>query len=223
MLPTFSPEGSGTRAGVACQLLVLRFPPKGWKQRGRRGACALRGEKPRAIASHGTGSGRPDDVAIPQPFSPPPPASRGAVRQVWSRSPPLARHIQPRGSCGGMRARPQRAPLTARADRVVPVHFPWRNSPARRRISGFAQRGDTLSCPLASAGEGGHPIECPRMLRLLFPHPYRRRRRCGKTRRGGRLDHAIDLDESATRDIMRMQRRFGKTEHRGKADVGVFH
>ena len=89
MLPTFSPEGSGTRAGVACQLLVLRFPPKGWKQRGRRGACALRGKKPRAIASHGTGSGRPDDVAIPQPFSPPPPhraerfARSGAGRHHW--------------------------------------------------------------------------------------------------------------------------------------------
>ena len=223
MLPTFSPEGSGTRAGVACQLLVLRFPPKGWKQRGRRGACALRGEKPRAIASHGTGSGRPDDVAIPQPFSPPPPhraerfARSGAGRHHWRgifsrvgaaaacEPAPSARHSLPAPTAWfpcishGVTVR-----LAAGYPDSHNAGTPYRVSPCKRR-------------------RGGHPIECPRMLRLLFPHPYRRRRRCGKTRRGGRLDHAIDLDESATRDIMRMQRRFGKTEHRGKADVGVFH
>ena len=123
--------------------------PKGWMQRGRRGACGIRGEKPQAIASHGTGSGKPDVVAIPQPFSPT--APRNARSELPGLEPvaTIGAAYSAAWHCGSLRARPcsvgrllkgpsrscrkshpairnhsrrpQRAPLSARADRVVPV------------------------------------------------------------------------------------------------------
>lgn len=157
MHPTFSPEGSGTGAGV------------------------IRGEKPQAIASHGTGSGKSDVVAIPQPFSPT--APRNARSELPGLEPvaTTGAALSAAWHCGSLRARPcsvgrllkgpsrscrkshpairkhsrrpQRAPLSARAGRVVPVFLPWRYSPARRRISLHVRHHPFLS-PCGRGYEG---------------------------------------------------------------------
>ena len=147
---TFSTEGSGTGTRLGQPSSCPSHPSLwGWMQRGRRGACVIRGEKPQAIASHGTGSGKSDVVAIPQPFSPT--APRNARSELPGLEPvaTTGAALSAAWHCGSLRARPcsvgrllkgpsrscrkshpairnhsrrpQRAPLSARADRVVPV------------------------------------------------------------------------------------------------------
>ena len=154
----------------------------GWMQRGRRGACVIRGEKPQAIASHGTGSGKPDVVSpLPFPLLRTMPATWRQMRLRAGAGSTIGAAYSAAWHCGSLRARPcsvgrllkgpsrscrkshpairkhsrrpQRAPLSARAGRVVPVFLPWRYSPARRRISLHVRHHPFLS-PCGRGYEG---------------------------------------------------------------------